>query len=324
MDVEEMVKNVNAECHPITNVDGIIRRWLDRGQKVIGSKSQWSWLRVFGSTLTTTAAISEYALSPLVDTSKLIIFYQTATPTYIQNMTEQQFRMFNPGPTATGDPYIYRLKGFSPVQNQPTSASTLSIVSSSSSDVTVGSVAKTVRVQGLNGSSVLVSETVTLTGTTPAVTTNSYSKIISLSKNSTTDGIVTITSNSGAVTNVVIPPNERTMSHPVVDFHDIPDSALTINYDFTMRLPTITIDADISLIPEQYHDAIELYAMARCYKHLNNPQMAQQTFGEFERRVKDMEDDDEQPGEVYTMNSFDSGQLPLAKLPANFPSDLDF
>ena len=42
MNVEEQVKNVNAECHPITDIDAIIIRWLNRGQKIVQSKKLFS------------------------------------------------------------------------------------------------------------------------------------------------------------------------------------------------------------------------------------------------------------------------------------------
>jgi hypothetical protein len=56
----------------------------------------------------------------------------------------------------------------------PTSASALSIVSTSTDDDAAGTGARTVYIEGLNGSYNVVSETVTLDGTTPVVTTNSY------------------------------------------------------------------------------------------------------------------------------------------------------
>ncbi len=319
MNVAEQVKNVNAECHPITDIDSIIIRWLDRGQKIVGSSSGkrqgWSWLRQYGYTLTTAADTQTYALSPLVDTSKIITMYSTDTPRHLDNQTEAEFRRFDPGAESTGDAYLYRLVGYSPVQNQPSAASVLSFVSTSDSDTAV-----VVNIQGLNGSGVFVPETVTLNGTTPVSSTHSYTKVMSLSKSAGSVGTVTVTSNAAAVTNVAIAPKDRSVSHPMVSLYSVPDSVDTIYYDFTMALQTLSANDDISLIPEKYHDVPELYAIARCFKHLNNDSMFRTTYEEFKLRIKDMIADDKQPSGVWSLNSFSlSSSLPVAQFPSNFP-----
>jgi hypothetical protein len=306
MNVDEMIDNVNAECHPITNIDTIIRRWLDRGQKVIASKRDWFWLRQYQYSISTVSGTDAYALSPLVDTSKVITLYSTDLPRHIPNVTEQQARRFDPGSDGTGDPYQYSIIRFDPVQNQPSSASVLTFVSDTADTATI-------RVQGLDGSSVMVQETVTLNGTTPVLTTASFTQVMSLSKSATTTGQVTCTSNSGGVTNVVIPANERTMSHPVIRVENAPDSVDTLYYDFTMKLP-----------PEQYHDVIELYAIRRCWAHLNNPANEQIAFAEFQSRVEDMKRDDHQPNGITTLDSVTGpdGRF-VTQLPAWYPRTSD-
>lgn len=319
MNVEEMVKNVKAECHPITNIDGIIRRWLNRGQKVIQSKAPkggWFWLRQWDYAITTANGVSDYALSPLVDTSKVINIRNEDTPCSFGYMTDQEFRRRDPGADGSGQGFLYTLRGFSPVQNQPSSASTLSFTSSSASDTTT-----LVNIQGLNSSSVMVGETVAMNGTSAVVTTNSYIKVLVLSKDATSVGTFTATSNSGAVTNVRIAPKYRAISHPIVFIYNIPDATDTLKYDFTMNLPEITENDDISLIPEKYHDAVELYAKSQCFKHLNNPTMAQIVMGEFNQRIEDMKTDQYQPRGPVVMPDFNPGFSPkIANLPSYFPS----
>jgi hypothetical protein len=123
---------------------------------------------------------------------------------------------------------------------------------------------------------------------------------------------------------VVIPANERTMSHPVIRVENAPDSVDTLYYDFTMKLPTLTADTDISLIPEQYHDVIELYAKHRVYNHMNNPTQAQIAFGEFQARIEDMKRDDHQPSGITTLDSVDGPDGPyVSQLPAYYPRTCD-
>jgi len=316
MNTGEMVKNVNAECHPITNIDAIIIRWLDRGQKVVGSasgkKQGWSWLRQYGYSFATVDATKVYALSPLVDTSKIITMYNETESQYIDSISEQEFRMHDPGADSSGTSYLYRLVGYAPVQHQPTATSVLTFVSSVADTANI-------TIQGLNTGSVMITETITLNGTTDVVSTGSFTKVMSLSKDDETAGYVTVTSDAAAVTNVVIAPKDRAVSHPLVAPYSVPSAVDTIYYDFTMKLQTLSATTDISLIPEKYHDVPELYAMARCYKHLNNAAMFQTTYGEFQSRIKEMKADDQQPSGVWSMDSASNGSLPIAQFPSNFP-----
>jgi len=287
MNVAEMLKNVKAECHPVTNIDSIIIRWLDRGQKVMASKKNFSWLRKTGFSLATVANQELYAFSYLVDNSKQIVVYNTDSPQYVNRIDEMWYRIYNPGPNSTGTPFVMRFVDFWPVQNQPTSSSVLTLVSSSVADST-----QTVRIQGLDSNDMTVNDTVTLTGTTPVASTQSFKTVLSLSKSATTTGVVTITSNSGGVTNVRIPAGEKTLQHPVFRLFSIPDGVYTLYYDFYLKLPTLNISTDISLVPEQYHDAIELYAKYNCYKHLNNQSMFQAVKAEFDMRCAEIIKDD--------------------------------
>ena len=319
MNVSEMLKNVKGICKPITNIDTFIRRALNRGQHVINSKSPqggWFFLRQYRFPLSVTASTAAYSLSHLVDTSKIINFWDEDNDVYINPMTEQAFRRRVPNPSGdTGTSYLYRLKGYSPVQNQPSSASVITIVSSSASDTT-----QSVTIQGLNGSSVYIQETVDLNGTTNAVSTASFSKIMGLSKSATTVGSVAVTSNSGGVTNVVIAPKDRFLSHPVVEFYTIPSETQTLYYDFTLKLSDIYDDDDCSLIPEKYHDVIELYAISKTFESLKNTEQKMIAMQEFELRIKDMEKENYQPQGIKTFESIgDYNSHNEPRLPSNYP-----
>ena len=78
------------------------------------------------------------------------------------------------------------------VQNQPSSASTIAFVSSSSSDTT-----QTIYVRG-EVSGVEDYESVTLSGTAPVATTKSYTKIYAISKSASTVGMITGTYGAGS------------------------------------------------------------------------------------------------------------------------------
>lgn len=323
MNVAEMKKNVKTTCHPITNIDAFIVRMLDRGQKVIASKHQFSWLRQYRYTLATVDSQEFYSLSPMVNTSKIIHIYDPTNEQHYGNMTEAEFRRYEPNPQS-GMGYLYRMVGFSPVQNQPTASATITIVSDSASDTT-----QVVTIQGLNGDGIFYIEEATLNGLTDVTLTTACTKVLSLSKSAVTTGTVTVSATVGSTTTdlVSIAPSYRSISHPVIGIFNIPDAVNTLYYDFTMKLPTLSSDNHISLIPEQYHDAIELYAIHRVYNLLNNQSMSAQAFIEFQGqdprglggRIGDMIADDYTPNGVWTLNSFETQGLQEARLPSMYP-----
>ncbi len=322
MNVAEMLKNVKAECHPITNIDAYIIRCFDRGQKVVGSKYAFSWLRQYRYTLATVANQEFYAFSPLVNTSKIITIYEPAASQSYGGMTEMEFRRYEPNPQA-GTPFLYRFVGFSPVQNQPSAAATIDIVSDSASDAGGGAVIVTV--QGLDASSVYQVRELTTNGLVTVSSPITFTKILGLSKNAASVGTITASVTIGAppvtTTLVAIAPKDRAVSHPILGFYNIPNSVRTLYYDFTMKLPTITALNDNSLIPEQYHDVIEVYAKWQVFKHLNNPTMASACAQEMALRIEDMKNDDYTPEGVWTLNEYHPNQIQLAQLPSNFPRD---
>jgi hypothetical protein len=96
----------------------------------------------------------------------------------------------------TNIPVSYRMWGVDAAIRQPISASTLTYVSSSSSDNPI-----TVTVFGkVNGFPDY--ETVTVTGTTPVTGTKSFSSVERIVKNQATIGLITVTSNPSANTYV--------------------------------------------------------------------------------------------------------------------------
>lgn len=146
------------------------------------------------------------------------------------------------------------------VRSQPTSSSTLSCVSSSAADST-----QTIRIKGKTSAGVEVDESITLTGTTPAASANSYTEVISITKSGVTAGYVTITSNSAAVTVAVISSAEIAYRVKVIRLHYTPNSVVTISMPyFTKPLP-LSSDYDQPVI--DCADIIELGATARTWRY---------------------------------------------------------
>lgn len=147
-----------------------------------------------------------------------------------------------------------------PSRLQPTSSSTLSIVSSSASDST-----QTVAVKYMDTNGIEIHETVTLTGTTPVVTSGSAVEILSISKSAITVGRITVTANAGAVTVAVLAPADLAYFENIVRFHYTPNGAVTIKMPYIRRPYPLYNDYDQPII--DCADIIELGATAMAWRY---------------------------------------------------------
>lgn len=317
MNLGEIVNNVRSELQTATSIDVIIRRWANKAQKrfIVDANHNFSWLVLTELTLTTSVGQKEYALSPLVDKSKVIILTERDSPRKIEVITREQFLEHVPDPTENqGDPYWAYYSGFTPVVNQPSSASVLSLVSTTSDS-------SVVKIEGLNGSGVLVGEEITLNGTTPVSSVNSYTRILNRGVNGFLSGTVTVTSNSGAVINSVISPRSRQGMHPKIVLWPTPAGAKTYYYDAQMVLPELVSDNDFSLIPENYHDAIENYCRYKGYLFKKDLAMATQALEDYRAIVYQAVLDDKGARKSIQMQSdFSTNDgSRFSNLPGNYP-----
>jgi hypothetical protein len=100
----------------------------------------------------------------------------------------------------------------------PTSATTASIVSSSTADAAAGTGARTVQISGLDANYVVQSEIVTMNGTTPVVTTNTYIRLnrmatITAGSGNDTAGTITATVDSVVTCSIVGEENQSHVAH---------------------------------------------------------------------------------------------------------------
>lgn len=287
MNVSDIIKNVNAECKPITNVDNFIRRQAKKAQDKIqslGPEGGWRFLFQYDTILQVESGVKEYALNQLVDTSKFIHFFDEANRNYLTPQMRMQALVNYPQNNSSGNPYEYVFKGFWPVKKQPASAGKLDFVSSSSGDTS------DINIQYINDSAIFIEETITLNGTSTVQTAGNVEKVLNLYKHEKTAGIVTV-KDSSANEMVAISPKLQSVSHPVVEFYSIPTANQDIYYDFCMKLMPIYDDTDVSLLPDQYHEALELYCKAQVYKTLDKYDLGKASEQEFYDFIEIMKQD---------------------------------
>lgn len=181
------------------------------------------------------------------------------------------------------------------VRNQPTANSTLSIVSSSASDT------QTVYVKGFDSNGYEDYETVTLTGTTPVVTTKTYSRITMIAKSAVTVGVITITSNSGAVTVAIL--SRQMLEHRIkmMRLVQVPNSVITVELNYIQGFTELNQTYDYPIL--DCAEILEAGAIADGWRHKRQFGKAADFDIIFEKRLANLIFDYEaQPNKVNLFN----------------------
>lgn len=207
------------------------------------------WFMVGNTTLTLVASQATYVLDRRVDGKRISKMSNETSDGHICLDTLANQLWSDPTPTESGTPYSFSFQGISHVAAQPTSASVLALASDSALDV-----GKKVIVRGKVGNVYTVEEKA-LDGTdstTPVSTTNAWTEVETIQKESVFTGSLTATSNAGAVTVVALAPTELSMEAPLVRFLHVPSAADTVRYYFYKKVDRLTNDYDTPLTPEQF------------------------------------------------------------------------
>ena len=223
-------------------------------------------------TLNTTAGTQDYPLPSNFNKEKYVL--DTTNQVYLNRTDIQEYAHDKPSLTGTqGAVEDYAILA-SPVDRQPTSASTISFTSSSASDTAVQ-----VFVRGLDSNDVEVSENVTLTGTSAATTSNSYNSIIGISKDVTV-GTVTATSNSGANTVAVMAPDDKDYKRKVLRMFQVPTGTLVLSIPYLIKPMPLKNDDDVPVL--DCSDFVIARATAKSWRYKRQFAKAQ----EFDREAE--------------------------------------
>jgi len=147
------------------------------------------------------------------------------------------------------------------VLRQPNSSSAITIVSSSTADTALG---QTVTIFGLvNGYP--DQETITLTGTSSATGSKSFTIIDRIAKNQSTTGLITCTSNSGNVTVAVLPTGYGTAGifYKTVRLWPLPSVVFPMNVWYYKQPWYLVNDQDIHEFGQEFDHAIILLSSAK-------------------------------------------------------------
>lgn len=226
-----------------TNVDNALN---DAHQRRLTAYN-WPWtVWPREETITLVANQQYYSLNPQVD--RIIYLRDVDNDTYLK---AAPYRGIDPlggnlHNALLGDKFHFM--GMSPVASQPSSSSVLTIVSTSAAD-TGATYAVTVRGETTTG---VRSETINPNGTTPAVGSVAFTRILNVTLAAAWAGTLTMTSNTGTVTNLTLNAGEVGRQYPQIFLTWVPDGGEVIGYKFFTRPRVLSADNDIPDIPFPY------------------------------------------------------------------------
>ncbi len=235
----------------------------------------------FESSLVTVASTAKYGMP--ADVSRVVNVEDTSNARRLNEMSKDEFDRRYPGTTTSGQPRGYYVLGTRAVEKNLAAAGTITVESSSASDATNFSV----RIEGKNANRVILSEKLTMNGTTAVTSSHSYATdgILTISKSanagSTWTGFVTVKDSSGNVIAYLAQPTDISR-YLWVEFYPIPDSILTLTVRAVERVPDLVNDEDVPRLHEDWHHMIILGAGPELMLAAGKTSQAQRMLGEFQ------------------------------------------
>jgi len=252
----DIVTNVCNEVQDTsTAFREIVKQYVNKRYAKI--KRYINWEDIYPDySLTTVAGTQDYAMND--DFAKPLSVYDTTSNQELSFVrAEDLARDYGTTLTTSGTVLHYTLYN-SAVRLQPSSAVTVSVVSSSASDASSPAVV----IRYINSSGCEVVETLTLTGTVAVSTTATVSRILGISK-PVTVGSITVSSTAG--THAILCPYAKTAQCVIMRLHQIPTQALTIKIPYYRKNMELYDNYDYPVL--DLGDLIESGAKADAWKY---------------------------------------------------------
>ena len=238
-------------------MDTNIGVWVNNRYRDILSRYEWDEL-IHNFSLTSTASVSACPLDEDVD--RLMFVLDSTNGGYLAIDSEQQFYQENYDVfNSTGTPERCFIK-YDVVRSQPASAIAPTVKSSSASDTS-----QTVFLRGISSNSE-VYESLLLSGTSVVSASNTYSRLLGISKSGSTVGKVTIMENDESTVLSVLAMEQLESRYKQLHLHFIPTGTIVYHIKAMRRILPLSQDYDYPVINEAA-DILELGGTADALRY---------------------------------------------------------
>jgi len=268
-----------------TQITTIVDNFINLAGLEIHNAYPWTWKRR-KQTFSTVADQEDYNLDSEID--QIAMIRQLSTPVKLLYVPDHQFYKFVPNPEerGSGTPRFYRLWEETGFATNLAAADTIYVVSSSTSD---GS-SFTVRVHGRNSSGELITETITLNGTTNVPSTNTFaaSGLFSVSKSAQTTGTISVYRTTGATLLSELEPDNLNPRFKRVSLFPIPSAVTTMYIEYYERYHYLVHDTDVPQMDTKWNWVLREGALAKTWSYKQNETAMAQHQALFDRGLKAM------------------------------------
>ena len=171
----------------------------------------------------------------------------------------------------------------------------------------------------------LQEDEIQLNGASGVATTKSFTTLVQISKSDKTGGYVTATSNSGAVTNIVLDPGETECDFININLYPIPTKTETLNYDAYIRHPSLSKASDSPLFPSQFHELLVIDLYIRLETEWNKKEVSTITLSRRDSILERMTEIDNSTDNwtIYQESEENSERGKLNNLPVAYGTEFD-
>jgi hypothetical protein len=282
-DLQSEVKRRSTRNQSGTEFDTATKNVINTSLIRVGNEALWKPLRR-ATTFSTTASTESYVLDPQVADRFFIWHESYGYPFVLFYVPEQEFLSLNVDKDTTGTPTHYRTWTTDMIKTQPSSASVVTIVSSSSSDTNI-SVTVFGTVSSYPDYEIIVTNA--SSGTTSVAGSKSFTKIDRIVKASSSIGRITATSNAAVVTLAVLPVGDTTAGiiYRKANLYPVPSSTITMNVYFYKDMYRLVNDGDVHELGHHFDEAIILLSVAKINYETNKDE-GDKFFGLYNDEIK--------------------------------------
>lgn len=272
-----------------TQISSLIDSYINLTGLEIHNYHPWTWLRR-KQTFSTVVDQEDYNLDSEID--RIAILRQITTPIRLIYVPDSLFYKYIPNPEniGSGVSRIYRLWEETGFSTNLSAADTVYVSSSSSSD---GSTF-TVRITGRNSSGEVITETLTMNGTTSVTSSTTFatSGLMQIVKSAATTGTVTCYRTTGATVLSELEPDNLAPRFKRISLYPIPSAVVTMYLEYYEHYRYLVNNTDVPQLDVEWSWVLREGALAKAWEYKQNEQASVQHQTIFDRGLTMMKRQD--------------------------------